>query len=102
MCGWLQVGKDFLHTCSIGRSVRPCVRPTSAVHVTAGHNALCGSGPAVSPNAEQLLDAMPLDRCRKISADDHRSLLADEQVTGPTRSRYRRNAEITRIFPCLL
>ena len=26
-------------------SVRPCVRPMSAVHVTAGHNALRGSGP---------------------------------------------------------
>jgi hypothetical protein len=26
-------------------SVRPCVRPVSAVHVTAGHNALRGSGP---------------------------------------------------------
>jgi hypothetical protein len=26
-------------------SVRPCVRPTNAVHVTAGHNALRGSGP---------------------------------------------------------
>jgi hypothetical protein len=25
--------------------VRPCVRPLSAVHVTAGHNALRGSGP---------------------------------------------------------
>src|SRR5258706_11097790 len=26
-------------------SVRPCVRPFSAVHMTAGHNALRGSGP---------------------------------------------------------
>ncbi len=26
-------------------SVQPCVRPTSAVHMTAGHNALRGSGP---------------------------------------------------------
>jgi hypothetical protein len=26
-------------------SVQPCVRPVSAVHVTAGHNALRGSGP---------------------------------------------------------
>jgi hypothetical protein len=26
-------------------SVRPCVRPISAVHMTAGHNALRGSGP---------------------------------------------------------
>src|SRR2546430_2334061 len=26
-------------------SVRPCVRPVDAVHMTAGHNALRGSGP---------------------------------------------------------
>ena len=26
-------------------SVQPCVRPLSAVHLTAGHNALRGSGP---------------------------------------------------------
>ena len=26
-------------------SVQPCVRPLDAVHVTAGHNALRGSGP---------------------------------------------------------
>ena len=28
-----------------GWSVQPCVRPLSAVHMTAGHNALRGSGP---------------------------------------------------------
>src|SRR3981081_436151 len=30
-------------------SVRPCVRPFSAVHMTAGHNALRGSGPGQNP-----------------------------------------------------
>jgi hypothetical protein len=30
---------------SQARSVQPCVRPLSAVHMTAGHNALRGSGP---------------------------------------------------------
>src|SRR5262249_4883244 len=30
---------------SQARSVQPCVRPLSAVHITAGHNALRGSGP---------------------------------------------------------
>ena len=30
-------------------SVRPCVRPLSAVHMTAGHNALRGSGPDQFP-----------------------------------------------------
>jgi hypothetical protein len=43
MCGRLQVGKENLHVA--GGSVQPCVRPLSAVHMTAGHNALRGSGP---------------------------------------------------------
>ena len=43
MCGRLRVGKSFLHVCSW--SVQPCVRPLDAVHMTAGHNALRGSGP---------------------------------------------------------
>jgi len=30
-------------------SVQPCVRPLRAVHVTAGHNALRGSGPDQKP-----------------------------------------------------
>src|SRR5712671_5920942 len=30
-------------------SVRPCVRPLDAVHTTAGHNALRGSGPGQKP-----------------------------------------------------
>ena len=30
-------------------SVQPCVRPLSAVHMTAGHNALRGSGPDQKP-----------------------------------------------------
>ena len=30
-------------------SVQPCVRPVSAVHTTAGHNALRGSGPGQKP-----------------------------------------------------
>jgi hypothetical protein len=43
MCGRLRVGKEiFALRCW---SVQPCVRPVGAVHMTAGHNALCGSGP---------------------------------------------------------
>jgi hypothetical protein len=43
MCGRLRVGKKNL---DLQRwSEQPCVRPVSAVHVTAGHNALRGSGP---------------------------------------------------------
>ena len=44
MCGRLRVGKDFLHVLQHW-SVQPCVRPFNAVHMTAGHNALRGSGP---------------------------------------------------------
>ena len=44
MCGRLRVGKDFLHERQHW-SVQPCVRPVDAVHMTAGHNALRGSGP---------------------------------------------------------
>jgi hypothetical protein len=53
-CGRLRVGKDFLHVCSIGR-VRPCVRPVDAVHMTAGHNALRGSGPGQKPAFDNAL-----------------------------------------------
>ena len=48
MCGRLRVGKDFLHVLQ-DWSVQPCVRPFDAVHVTAGHNALRGSGPDQTP-----------------------------------------------------
>ena len=43
MCGRLRVGKGIFT--SQAWSVQPCVRPLSAVHMTAGHNALRGSGP---------------------------------------------------------
>ena len=36
-------------------SVQPCVRPLSAVHMTAGHNALRGSGPGHKPAFENAL-----------------------------------------------
>ena len=44
MCGRLRVGKSFFHVLQHW-SVQPCVRPFGAVHMTAGHNALRGSGP---------------------------------------------------------
>jgi hypothetical protein len=37
------VGKNFLHVAVW--SEQPCVRPSCAAHMTAGHNALRGSGP---------------------------------------------------------
>jgi hypothetical protein len=36
-------------------SEQPCVRPVSAVHVTAGHNALRGSGPGQMPAFDNAL-----------------------------------------------
>src|SRR5258706_15138384 len=48
MCGRLRVGKSFLHVLQHW-SVQPCVRPVDAVHMTAGHNALRGSGPGHKP-----------------------------------------------------
>ena len=53
MCGRLRVGKDFLHVLQHW-SVQPCVRPFDAVHMTAGHNALRGSGPDQTPNRGSL------------------------------------------------
>src|SRR5499425_1324864 len=43
-----------------GWSVQPCVRPICAVHMTAGHNALRGSGPGQKPAFE---DALALVGC---------------------------------------
>ena len=36
-------------------SVQPCVRPLDAVHMTAGHNALRGSGPGQKPSFKNAL-----------------------------------------------
>jgi hypothetical protein len=38
-----------------GWSVQPCVRPVCAVHMTAGHNALRGSGPGQKPAFDNAL-----------------------------------------------
>jgi hypothetical protein len=39
-------------------SVQPCVRPVCAVHMTAGHNALRGSGPGQKPAFDDALALM--------------------------------------------
>ena len=49
-------------------SEQPCVRPLSAVHVTAGHNALRGSGPGQKHAFE---DAMALVGCPDRRIDRH-------------------------------
>src|SRR5262245_58067322 len=43
-------------------SEQPCVRPVSAVHVTAGHNALRGSGPGQKHNRRLMLPLPSLFR----------------------------------------
>src|SRR5215510_10506236 len=58
VCGRLRGGKSFLHVADW--SVQPCVRPTSAVHMTAGHNALRGSGPDRKPAFEKCIGASGL------------------------------------------
>jgi hypothetical protein len=54
MCGRLRVGKDFFSRLQHW-SVQPCVRPFNAVHMTAGHNALRGSGPGHKPAFDDAL-----------------------------------------------
>ena len=54
MCGRLRVGKENSSRRSRW-SVQPCVRPVSAVHMTAGHNALRGSGPGQKPAFDNAL-----------------------------------------------
>ena len=76
MCGRLRVGKDFLH---VAWSVQPCVRPICAVHMTAGHNALRGSGPGQQHAFE---DAMALVGCpdRRIDLALHYVLSASQPL----------------------
>src|SRR5438067_50888 len=50
MCGRLRLARTFLTPQAW--SVQPCVRPVCAVHMTAGHNALRGSGPGQKPAFE--------------------------------------------------
>jgi hypothetical protein len=54
MCGRLGVGKSFLHVLQ-DWSVQLCVRPVDAVHMTAGYNALRGSGPGQKPAFDNAL-----------------------------------------------
>jgi len=54
MCGRLRVGKENLHVAAWGR-LQPCVRPVCAVHMTAGRNALRGSGPGQKDAFENAL-----------------------------------------------
>ena len=48
--GWQELSSRLQHW-----SVQPCVRPLDAVHMTAGHNALRGSGPGHKRAFETML-----------------------------------------------
>src|SRR6266567_1468909 len=50
-------------------SVLPCVRPVGAVHMTAGHNALRGSGPGhvwTAPSWQGLSSRCSVGRCSHV------------------------------------
>ena len=76
-------------------SVRPCVRPFSAVHMTAGHNALRGSGPGQKDafdNAvahvgcpDRRIDRLCITCCSPSQPSHHAGY--------PTRSRLRRKRD---------
>ena len=93
MCGRLRVGKSFLHVLQHW-SVQPCVRPFNAVHMTAGHNALRGSGPyqqLAFKNAmahvgcpDRRIDRLCITCCSPSQPSHHAGC--------PARSRYRASA----------
>jgi hypothetical protein len=75
-------------------SVQPCVRPLDAVHMTAGHNALRGSGPGQKPAFDNALAHVGcpdrrIDRlcitCCSPSQPSHRADVRRDLVTPPVR-----------------
>ena len=89
--GRLLVGKSKLT--SHRWSVQPCVRPVSAVRMTAGHNALRGSGPVKSPHSDALAHVGCPDRridrlcitCCSSSQPSHHADLQRDLVTPQVR-----------------
>src|SRR3954447_23027698 len=85
--GWQELSSRLQHW-----SVQPCVRPLDAVHMTAGHNALRGSGPGQKlafDNAvahvgcpDRRIDRLCITCCSPSQPPHH--------VGCPTRSRLRR------------
>ena len=93
VCGRLRVGKSFLHVADW--SVQPCVRPTSAVHMTAGHNALRGSGPGQKPAFDNALAHVgcPDRRIDRLCITCCSSSQPSHHVGCPARSRLRRQRD---------
>jgi hypothetical protein len=77
-------------------SVQPCVRPLDAVHMTAGHNALRGSGPGQNPafdnNAmaqvgcpDRRIDRLCITRCSLLQPSHHAGCPARSRFTPQAR-----------------
>ena len=116
MCGRLRVGKRNLHVA--GRSVQPCVRPVSAVCMTAGHNALRGSGPGQKPafdekvarcdNQKPLRPTYPCEDCANLvpyycncrATWDDRQRAERERINAKQRERRARRREMKRPALC--
>ena len=81
-------GQNFTSRCW---SVQPCIRPVSAVRMTAGHNTLRGSGPGQKPAFD---DALAHVGCpdRRIETRSS-SIVAAESFTG-TSTRDRRRSPV--------
>jgi hypothetical protein len=77
-------------------SAQPCVRPLDAVHMTAGHNALRGSGPGQKPafdnNAmaqvgcpDRRIDRLCITRCSLLQPSHHAGCPARSRFTPQAR-----------------
>ena len=93
MCRRLQVArKNFT---SQAWSVQPCVRPVSAVHMTAGHNALRGPGPGQKPAFDNALAHVgcPDRRIDRLCITCCSSSQPSHHAGWPARSRSRRERD---------
>jgi hypothetical protein len=75
-------------------SVLPCVRPLGAVHMTAGHNALRGSGPGQQPAFDDAMAQVgcPDRRIDRLCITCCSPSQPSHHAGSPARSRYRASA----------
>src|SRR5436309_1963431 len=75
-------------------SVLPCVRPLGAVHMTAGHNALRGSGPGQQPAFDDAMARVgcPDRRIDRLCITCCSPSQPSHHAGYPARSRYRASA----------
>src|SRR6266403_4723775 len=88
--GWQGLSSRLQHW-----SVRPCVRPVGAVHMTAGHNALRGSGPGQKPAFDDALALVgcPDRRIDRLCITCCSSSQPSHHAGCPARSRLRRKRD---------